>query len=296
MAAGEGIGYGWSYTPGSVTPAYGQWSRSASSTDYGTWETDPNGAGTHCHQRTASYPYLVATTLSATLTHFACTGASAGNGILRERVASDSAQPNEPELNWSATSPQLGISEQLYDPPNTAYDAAGAELVTLSLGANDVAFSDFVEACYGFSLTYSCNNSTADSDVASLLASQKANLRKVLQEIYDRGAAANKVPRVVVTTYYDPFPSTWDTWCPDIEVLPSAGLNQGEFDWLKAKLKLLNQSITEVASEFSNVQLVSLDGVLTDSNGFHGYCSAAPWVYGMSIYPSSARRGHTVMS
>jgi lysophospholipase L1-like esterase len=265
VASGEGLNYGWTWS--SESP-YGSWSTGTPT----SWVNYPDSTDDqHCHQSEDGYPYLVAAATNATLLNLACSGSSAGNGILRDRVFDDNTATDEP---------QLGIDEVLYDAPNQAYDDAEPDVVSLSLGANDVQFAKYVDACYSFSL-FDCNNSTADNDLATLLANQIANLRKVLQEIRDRGASAStpKIPRVIVTTYYDTFPATYSSSCPDVQPTAFTVLTSIEMSWLRGWLRRLNMNILSAASEFENVVAVPLESTM---NG-HGFCSASPWVYGISL-------------
>jgi hypothetical protein len=258
VAAGEGIGYGWTWN--STTS---RWEGGSST---GTW--DNRFEQEECHQTTEGYPHVVAGELGATLEDYACTGASAFNGVLGEQV----------EAGWSAPA-QLGSSIGLPGsaPANPNYDAAEPELVTLTLGADDVAFSKLVEECY----KTAC--STDQHRLDSILAAQEKNLSLVLDEVQRRGVADGRVPLVLMTQYYSPFPA-YDPKCIDLnftvgplwfnhEVLTNA-----EMQFLKKGEQRLNTNIAKVASA-QHVPVLATDPLFKG----HRWCSSNPWAYGPSL-------------
>ena len=116
VASGEGINYGWQWQPGGA--GAGSWHLGGSYTP--TWY----GTNQNCHQSDQAYPFDVAGDLHLDLTELACTGASAHEGVLQ-------AGANGPA--------------QLRPP---AYDTAHPDLVSLTLGADDVHFDQIVKDCY----------------------------------------------------------------------------------------------------------------------------------------------------
>jgi PKD repeat protein len=319
VAAGEGLGYGWSWKP------------DAKGSD-GTWVRRKDRSGRFigakikqhdCHRNSGAYPDKVADALGVSILKFACTGSTAnhfkgegdpaakdsekasapsGDGVLRTRKFRDSKtwrvvkelpQPQLGFANWS----RAGES-----PPNAEYDNAHPDLVTLTVGANDVNFGGTVGWCYlsakGIALGLPdyerCDESRfrrsttfpySDAHVDKRLRLQRAALERTLSEIRSRGVATGKVPLVAVTTYYDPFPAS-DKRCRDIlpkkTLIGQFGLTWGEIKWLRGKLKVLNQNIRDVVSKFPNVTVVELTNALDKSPG-HRWCSGNPWVYGPSL-------------
>jgi PKD repeat protein len=260
VAAGEGIGYGWTWNSSTK-----RWEGGSSS---GVWDETYEPA--ECHQTTEGYPHVLADEVGARLEDFACTGASAFNGVLNERTDAS---------GWSAPA-QLGSSIGLPGsaPPNPSYDATEPELLTLTLGADDVHFSDLVEECY----KTSC--STDQHRLDKVLGEQERNLKLVLEEIHRRGVADGRVPLVVATGYYSPFPS-YDPSCVDLNfrVGPLLGafhfvLDDAEMQFLKKGEQRLNANIAKVATA-EKVFVLSTDGLFKG----HRWCSTEPWVYGPSI-------------
>jgi lysophospholipase L1-like esterase len=271
VAAGEGINYGWEWESESKSWSGGETSPS--------WMSDQYSIDNqHCHQSLSGYPTLLRQHLEITtedFSDFACSGASAENGVLKNQVFGDSTTTSEP---------QLGSTKPGYENANVDYDNAEPDVVTLTLGANDVHFTDFMNACYGFSVPgFECNTGGANSAISGYLASQQSELETVLTEIQNRGIEDGHIPLVVVTTYYNPFPSSYNAECPDLVIAEHEGvgfdLSSGEMGWLTSKLGELNQNIIKVASMFSNVAIVPLEDVMEG----HGFCSSDPWIYGVSL-------------
>jgi hypothetical protein len=104
----------------------------------------------------------------------------------------------------------------------------------------------------------------------------------VIREIIARGKAAGKIPQIILTTYYDPFPDEYGQ-CRDIAPLDlklrKFGLSPGEMAWLKGRLLKLNDNIREVTRKYTKVTLVDLESSLRG----HQWCSKDPWAYGPSI-------------
>jgi hypothetical protein len=266
VVAGEGINYGWhwdglSWVETNSTP---------------TWETAGNFASggyarSNCHRSKSSYPSLVANNKNFKLLQVGCTGASAPNGIL-------SAESFGSAGNVAA---QLGNSIGTSPYESADYVNAAPDVVTLTVGADDIHFKSVLEGCYGKD-NPDCNSTITDATIRSDLISEASGLRDVLQEIVTLGGKTNKIPHVYVTGYYDPFPVSYPgTGCKDIypSVTFNAGLTSDEMSFLKSKLADLNSNISAVAALFSNVTYVDISNVLLG----HQMCNSDPWVYGASI-------------
>lgn len=275
VSAGEGIGYGWYW---SATEKKWVGGNDTGIWDHRFYDTDA------CHQRAESHPRVVEGRLAADLLQLSCTGASTMNGILKD-------QYEDPDTGKKLMAPaQLGGPG--YDEPNTRYDAAKPNVVTLSLGADDVKFDHFVEDCVFGGCDLADNRRLADR----LLAEQKQNLEKVLAEIGRRGALAGNLPLAVLTKYYDPFPTEWTETCVDLDV-PGPGLqiSRPEMNFLREGLERLNKNIADVAARSSFAWALSVQDGVDGQEGFdeHPFCAdKGPWVFGASIgVPSWAGGG-----
>jgi Tol biopolymer transport system component len=259
VAAGEGINYGWEWQAGG--PGSGHW--------YLSGNTEPwNAPYPDCHQSDRSYPWLVKMQLGFAIADLACTGSLALNGIFNPRSDGTGSFPPQPQLGGHG-----------YGPPALAYDVSRPDVVSLTLGANDVHFKDVVTSCYK-SLP-DCNPNI-DND----LLAERNGLRQTLEEIQSRGLQAGHVPLVVVTTYYNPFPRRYPDKpedCVDLFPAPiSVGsmwiLTNTEVGTLVSALNRLNQNIRDVAAAFPNVVVVD-----PPSFAAHAWCTTEPWVHGPSL-------------
>lgn len=263
VSAGEGIEYGWLYEPNTQL-----WTRSGSGEPLWWPYDDATSPAQMCHRSYGAYPHRIAALASIGVSSFiACTGASAKDGLL------GNGPDGMAQVRW------LRIGGQPID------------LVTLTLGANDAEFSSLVRACYMKEDIFHAEDCDADpqarAEVDHLLETQKRGLRDTLVAIRDAGLGVNegRPPRILVATYYDPFPNPSQR-CRDVAPakLLSAGawLSPHEVAYLKNALRRLNANIRAVVREFRDTaELVSLDRPNVMAG--HEWCSAHPWAYGTSI-------------
>lgn len=296
VAAGEGINYdftwnGSGWVEGNSNP---------------TWANTQVAMGKNypqCHQSGQGYPNLVdAYGYSYNVFNMACTGASVlrnsgleDGGVLDPELFDKAGQPY-PE-NGSSSDPALTVPQQLggtcagCSSLSAQFNSHNPAVVLLTAGANDINFPHWLRTCY--TDTASCNSSAHTTTLRSELYIEKADLRLSLAEL-NRWAGTKSSPlRVYVTNYYDPY-STSNTSCIDVNNgghfpgISVSGPNNG-LSWLMSGLSSLNSNISaEVTYAQHNdpnlsVHLVDLSGVMSG----HQFCTADPWVYGISIdYPS----------
>lgn len=277
VSSGEGIGYGIKWVKSDTSWEYSSPDGKVSNDwlprrSVGPIEEPPSA----CRRNANAYPYEVARAVGANLTHLACSGATA----------------HDARFGW--TTHGVGIPAQLPGPDAPAAADAESpitlldpELITLTLGANDVKFGDLVKRCY----TGDCGGVTDDGDTSLLLARQKNNLRAFLSRIAADAEGVSVKPIVAVALYYDPFPPKYDSTCRDLAPGGLFGnLSAEEMSFLRAKLKILNANIEEVVYErdangvrkFPDALTVDLGGDLGPLVG-HRWCSDQPWIYGPSI-------------
>ncbi len=101
--------------------------------------------------------------------------------------------------------------------------------------------------------------------------------RELAEWIKARGERDGKVPRIVFTTYHDPFPEDADrdsfVSCPDL-----GNLQPGQMSYLSELLTKLEQAIAAGVGGIEGVQIVDIRQVLDG----HRWCSDEPWAYGMT--------------
>lgn len=269
VAAGEGLNYGWTYTPTS-SGTDGSWSRP--STTEPTWEGFPQ----QCHKSVLSYVNIVGSMKNIEPKKFACSGASANNGILNHQVDGS---------NSTIQSAQLGSPST--DPPNSVYDGT-ADVVTLQVGANDVFFTAFVTECYKNYIGENCGSFENTFIFQRLLLNQATKLRETLEEINRRSTESGRStpPNVYLLNYYNPFPAIYNLQCKDIGFAnannEAVALTPEEQDWIVARLGDLNRSISVIAAGYAFVYPIDLSAILNGPTP-HTWCTPDPWVYGPSI-------------
>jgi len=273
VAAGEGINYGWAWD-GS------QWNQTGPTSPF--WQDTTASIGANfpdCHQSGRGYPGEFAVNGdNYHVYNMACTGAQATAGVLAQQ-----------SVGSTTVGAQLGGSCTGCDAANPVYDAHNPDVVTLTVGADDIHFADWVKTCYAG--VTGCNTTGNTTTLNTELSAEQLNLRTVLAELNRRAGLASKTVRVLVTNYYDPF-STSHTSCGDISGGGWPGISTGtgsELSWLKSGLASLNSNIgsevtyAQAHDPHLSVSLVDISGIVSG----HEFCTSDPWVYGPSIdYPS----------
>ncbi len=165
IASGEGTRWGWEYDNGALAKT---WDTKATSAP--TWE----GPETNCDRSTSAYPYVLQDLIAnvvqpivknVTLTHLACSGASYLNGVVDPqengsypKVCADQS-PKDPNCALPTSANKLGFRTPMGNQSqlitqiehgaqvNPTYAAADPDIVTVSMGANDIEFSNILEDC-----------------------------------------------------------------------------------------------------------------------------------------------------
>jgi hypothetical protein len=292
VAAGEGINDGYIWTGSSwakVGPAEPVWADT----------TDALGSDHQtCHQSDLAYSRLFRGD-GYDVRHMACTGATAFNldgGVLTDQVFVSG------EETIDTVPAQLGGDCTDCASPNTDLDFSDTDVITLTIGANDIEFHKWLAKCYVTDTwpilitTVACGTTADNNEIATQLSEAKGDLHKVLNELDRRASEKHKRPIVLVTNYYMPLPDTFQSGCVDIQSddfgTSGLGLTEGEFNWIKSKFGTLNTNIAdEVRDAIDNhdsldVRLVDISRIM--QNGYdghdHSFCSAyGPWVHGPSI-------------
>jgi lysophospholipase L1-like esterase len=210
----------------------------------------PTGNDTRCGRSAQSYVYTVANKMKLPLLHAACSGATAGDLFTRQGVSG----PN--------------ITAQL----TTAYASGKPQLITITAGANDAHWDEFIRTCYATN----CANRTTTLLANGYLVSLQTKLYVAFSSIVARSAGTP--PTVVITGYYNPLSAS----CTKLQT----NITAEEITWLTAETAALNQTIKNVGSHYSFVRFAPVDFT------GHDVCSASPWVQGVSatapFHPTAA--------
>ncbi len=189
-----------------------------------------------CDRSPSGYPNLIAAQTGLQFINASCSGAKVGDLFTDQNVTGGEVQP------------QL----------DTAFAGGIPKLLTITAGANDAHWADFVRACY----STTCGTSSYNYVASAYISAMKAKWYIAFSTIQAR--SHGNPPKVIVTGYYYPFG-------PDCV---SPQLTAAELDWLNSEWRGLNLAIQEVASHYSFVKYVPIDF------SRHDVCSADPWVQG----------------
>lgn len=192
-----------------------------------------------------AYPTYVAGSLGLSYINAACSGATAGDLITKQRVDG----PN--------------ITAQL----DTAYARGVPEVITITAGANDVRWVDFARKCY----ITECGTRFDDGAFRTLRAALRVKLEAALVSIEQR--SGDRPPDVVLSGYYQPLGSE----CSE----QSRIAEPEEVAWFSDKVDELNETIKNSTSryEFARYAPVSFAGheICTDDSLVQGLDDPAPF-------------------
>lgn len=162
---------------------------------------------------------------------------------------------------------------------DTAFANGTPRLITLTVGANDMHWADYIKACLGLT----CDTAENTATVAALRGAYQANLTSVLDSIKTR-SGTGRLPQVVITGYYKPFSSA----------CVSNSLTASEIKWFSDQTDLMNQTIKSVA----NAHSAYVTFAPLDFTG-HDICSADPWIQRPGVDPAAFHpnaKGQDVMA
>jgi lysophospholipase L1-like esterase len=200
-----------------------------------------------CDRSSEAYPYTVAASTGLSLAHYACTGAKADEGIYDPQEESFGTLPAQLDQAFANGTPSL---------------------ITLTIGANDARWTQFIRQCYYIRCGYSVDTARFNTYLIDL----KLELNVVMAKIHS--LSNGSPPQVIVTGYYNPLSTIT---CDD-----TAGITANETLWLNSRVNSLNHAINGTVAKYSygTFAPVSFAG--------HGLCASDSWVQS----PSSAMPFH----
>lgn len=196
----------------------------------------PSDTDTRCGRTKQAYANSIARKHRLELAHIACSGATVGDLFTKQSVSG----PN--------IAPQL----------DAAFAKGTPRLITITAGANDAHWSEFVKKCYAMA----CGTSADTKAANAFLSVLQYKLYYMFYSIQARSSGTP--PPVVLTGYYNPLSNA----------CTSTSLTASEITWLSAEAKALNATIRNATKQFSFATYVPVD-----FSG-HDICSASPWVQG----------------
>jgi lysophospholipase L1-like esterase len=205
---------------------------------------NPTDQDTQCGRSSQAYAQQVAQNRGLSLSLIACSGATAGDLSTQQHTDG----PN----------PQRQIK--------TAFANGTPSLITVTAGANDIHWADYIKKCYAMT----CGTKLDDAAADTLIAAVRVKLTYFLAEVKTRSIANQTgTPTVVLTGYYDPVSEQCET-------ATNSKITKAEADWINTKVTRLNQAIQNATNGFSFAHYAAVDFT------GHDICSADPWVQGLN--------------
>lgn len=204
-----------------------------------------------CYRSTAAYGYTVSQSIGLPIDHLACTGAKADEGLYDEQERDGYILPAQIDQ---------------------AFNGGNPNLVTITIGANDARWTQFIRQCYYIRCGYDIDTAR----FAAYLVDLKLELNIVMARIHTLSNGAP--PQVIVTGYYSPFSSAT---CTETE-----NLTAQEKSWLNSRTNSLNRAIKGTVDKYSYAKFAPV------SFAGHEICSSDPWIQGptspMPFHPTVA--------
>jgi len=206
-----------------------------------------------CARSSQAYPHAVAQASQIPLAHIACSGASISNGVL-----------------GSQTVGSLTLDNQI----DQAFANGTPKVITLTIGANDIHWSSFLQKCY----TSTCGSWSDSAAVGVSLGELYFNMNRVLHKI--SSMSDGQPPKVIVTGYFLPLSNQTPT-CANTQ-----GLTPDEINWIRREGSYLNDVLKASTYFYHFATFAAVDF------GGHELCSADPWVQGLGapapFHPTAA--------
>lgn len=210
--------------------------------------TDSTTTEQLCARSKQGYPNTVASKLRLSFLNVSCSGATVGDLVTGQNV------------NGVTMQAQL----------DAAFANGVPKVITLTAGANDIHWSDFIKACYASE----CDNATYSAAATAYIAAMKTKLHYALTSIRIR--SHGRMPRVVVTGYYNPLSAA----------CTGTNFTASEITWLESQQQALNTAIQNVSRRYSFTKFVPVNFA------GHDICSANSWLQGLTdvapFHPNAA--------
>jgi lysophospholipase L1-like esterase len=224
----------------------------------------PTKQDTACQRSSDAYAASLQSVGGVSVLNLACSSATVANGLLGPQAAGGISLP-----------PQVGVLQSVQS----------AKVVVVSVGANDVGWSDFLQYCYGLPR---CDDEASDRLFQSRLDAFKIQYAQLLQQLSDLPSH----PRVIVTKYYDPLGSSFDCAAlqdPRASAGAPAGYGFGPDPGRDNQDEKIKEKIGPLRVELDRMNTVLEQGA--EGFGFgvvqprfdgHELCSDESWVQGMT--------------
>ena len=199
--------------------------------------SNPSQADTACNRSIQAYPEVLAQNLNTPLKQFACSGAQVIAGVVQPQAAKDVTIPAQ----LDAATPYLKGND-----------------VIVTVGANDVGWSDMLQRCARSMCNSDADLQTYQQDLQNLAV----NLDSIYKTIHDA-----KPHAFLINAYYSILSPT-DT------CFAAFGITQDKIQWVVDREAELNTVIAGEARKYSAK-------LITPDFSRHLLCDTDPWLQGL---------------
>jgi lysophospholipase L1-like esterase len=224
---------------------------------------NPSRQDIACQRSADTYAASLQSIAGVSVLNLACSSATVASGLLGPQPAAGTSLP-----------PQVGVLRSVQS----------TKVVVVSIGANDVGWSDFLAYCYGLPR---CDDEASNKLFQSRLDSFKIKYAQLLQQLSDLPAH----PRVIITKYYDPLGSRFDCAAlqdPRAEEGGPPGYGFGPDKGKENQDAKIKRKIGPLRVELARMNAVLEQGargfefsVVQPRFDGHELCRDQPWVQGM---------------
>lgn len=205
-----------------------------------------------CGRSSQAYAHEVGRQLGYETRLYACSGASSGDLYTRQWI--------------SNSNPYIQL--------NQAFTQGTPDLISITIGANDISWSRLIRQCY----YGTCGTDSQIEELTEDIVDMQENIQYALRQIQLR--STDQPPVVILTGYYNPVSSQCTTLYPE-------RITTAEINWVNHGVQALNQALRDTAAHYSSFARF----VPIDFSG-HDLCSGASWVQGLGerapIHPTVA--------
>ena len=202
-----------------------------------------------CDRTKQAYPNIIANKLGFALQNQACSGASTQAGLV-----------NSQNVNNSLLPPQINSIDVDTKP----------RLLTVTIGANDANWTDFIQKCY----TQNCGSSSDTLAITVKLATAASNLDAALARVAARYPDAT--PTTAITGYYKLFSGKISPSCAEL-----TGIDKNELTWIKQLQGDVDSMLKTVSAKYNFASYVPIDftnhELCSQDSGIQGINDKAPF-------------------
>jgi lysophospholipase L1-like esterase len=203
-----------------------------------------NSDSSACDRSNQSYPYVTANDLSYKLENLSCSGATLTSGILGSQEVNDYQEKPELDALFSQSKPKL---------------------ITITIGANDLHWIDLLGKCYDTE----CGTAEDKEMISQNIISVATNMNELLQKI--SAHYVQSPPLVIVTGYYQLYPTTTKSSCSDL-----SGIDATELSFMQQVITQMNETLQSSVKAYSFAKFVPVN-----FSG-HELCTEDPWIQGLT--------------